>query len=778
MSKLLLSRRLFLSLTGAAATSPLLADGERKKHIQGTVYIDRNGIRGPGMKGVAVSDGRNVVLTDALGRFTLPADHAKARFVSVSIPSGWRTPIHYHPIRSETKDYSFGLTPWAVGKKGQAHRFIQITDTEMSSGPQEHYLKMADELKALAASEKAAFIVHTGDICYEKGLRTHISLINTEKMGVPVFYCLGNHDLVGYGPYGEKLFEEIYGPCWYSFNVAGTHYIVLPMPYGDRSPSFNCDEIAAWMKNDLAVLPKGTPIICFEHDRWTFGDHFDYKGVNLNAHNLKAWVYGHWHYNSVRKQGDVLNITSAPPEKGGIDASASGYRIVNTDTHGKITTDLRYGYNPGSFAANLIQSGICTVSVYKTASRTLRVIANVEGRKIEGKQISAYAWVFSGVHAGDHAKFTAYFQDGSSLDREKTFTKESLLAWQNCAGGEVFMSSPVICNGRIFIGTTDENLRGEGGVTAFDAKTGKRLWKKQMPASVKHSIAAGEGLVFAQDTEGNVCAFRIANGSLAWKDNLGSSPLFSIGGVTLLNGVLYAGTAGWLTAFDAKTGKRLWHGGGWGVGEATPEVPAVDPVTGTIVMGSQWRSLCGNDAKTGKKLWERSDGGLRFRGPLATFEGDHFWITTRDTLYCLKTRTGKTIENIPIPLKNNLLGNGLRPLLAGDLIILTTSKSGIIAVDRKQKKIAWQLATGAGLSYTTPYGHFPDQLIQGSPIQIDEKRCCCAASDGCVYIVEMQTGKCLRKFSFGAPFFGSPLAVDGKFVFVADLGGTVSAIRI
>ena len=45
----------------------------------------------------------------------------------------------------------------------------------------------------------------------KNGLKAHIKLMNTENMDCPVFYCIGNHDLVK-GKYGEELFESIYGP--------------------------------------------------------------------------------------------------------------------------------------------------------------------------------------------------------------------------------------------------------------------------------------------------------------------------------------------------------------------------------------------------------------------------------------------------------------------------------------------------------------------------------------------------------------------------------------
>ena len=58
-------------------------------------------------------------------------------------------------------------------------------------------------------------------------MKKHIEGMNTETMGVPVRYIIGNHDYVD-GKYGEELFESIYGPVWYSFEVGNVHYIVTP----------------------------------------------------------------------------------------------------------------------------------------------------------------------------------------------------------------------------------------------------------------------------------------------------------------------------------------------------------------------------------------------------------------------------------------------------------------------------------------------------------------------------------------------------------------------
>lgn len=166
----------------------------------GRVFVDKNhnGSFDKGekvLKDVKVSDGLNVVKTDANGMYILPG-HERERFVFITLPSGYKAgDKHYHPITAAAGNYDFGLIPYQAGidKKG-AHRFIQVSDTEIFNTTGNE--AWAENIRQYAANEKPAFIIHTGDICYEKGLKEHIELMNTQNMNIPMFYCIGNHDLV------------------------------------------------------------------------------------------------------------------------------------------------------------------------------------------------------------------------------------------------------------------------------------------------------------------------------------------------------------------------------------------------------------------------------------------------------------------------------------------------------------------------------------------------------------------------------------------------------
>ena len=139
------------------------------------------------------------------------------------------------------------------------------------------------------------------------------------------------------GKYGEVLFESIYGPLYYSFDAGNVHYIVTPMPGGDHAPGYTADDVCRWLKNDLAHIRPGTPVVVFNHDLLTYEDAFIFKSknagsINLNEHNLKAWVYGHWHINYMKKQGDVYSVCTSSLDKGGKDHSTTAFRVMHVDS--------------------------------------------------------------------------------------------------------------------------------------------------------------------------------------------------------------------------------------------------------------------------------------------------------------------------------------------------------------------------------------------------------------------------------------------------------------
>lgn len=808
---------LFLLLL-TAATSATAA-------YSGRVFVDKNsnGQFDRGEKtlgGIKVSDGLNVTETAKDGTYTLPG-HARQRFIFITTPSGYKTlNKHYHKIDSRTNGYDFGLLTYhpGIGKDG-SHQYVHVSDTEIfNTEGNEAWVK---NIREYAANENAAFIIHTGDICYENGMKKHIKLMNTENMNVPVFYCIGNHDLVK-GKYGEEVFENNYGPVYYSFDVANVHYIVTPMPGGDHKPGYTRLDVCRWLKNDLAHIKPGTPIVVFNHDILTYGDEFIYKGsetesINLNKHNLKAWVYGHWHINHMKKQGNVYTVCTSSLDKGGIDHSTSAFRIMHVDGKGDFSSELRYSYLNNSICiaspAGHTASPEVTVNVYSSASPARRVTYTCLDRDkpvLRNKRLSQSSdWCWTATlplkktHAGKELtiQVEAEFNNGETVRSEKNFVYlpqqadirltenwdnllgnathtakaaaalDSMpgLAWVKNVGANIYMTSPLIHNGNIYTASVDEDLKGRAHIYALDGKSGEIKWKYPVKSSVKNTIAIDNGLVFAQDVLGNLYAVDCESGKLCWESKLPVNGLPAlIDGLVACDGVVYAGTGKALSAFEARTGRRIWKNEGWSQREGTTST--LTQGNGILIGSVQWSALYGNDSKTGKMLWSVSNHGLRNRGASAAMHGSLLYLISEKSFFILEAATGRIIVRKPLPYNLDATST---PLLTDKEIIFGTANKGLVALDNETLEEKWNCPIGDALIYTAPYSRPTSGTIETSPA-LAGKTVYVGASDGGIYGIDKRTGKIVWKYTTGAPVFSS-VAISGNTLIATDFGGNVYA---
>ena len=287
---------------------------------------------------VSVTNGRHVVKTDKDGKFELKGWH-KARFVAITNPSGYWTEDYYKEISRKTKEYKFTLEKLEIDQTN--HTFLQVTDTEINENGVGEWFEHIDKL---VKETNPAFIIHTGDICYEAGLKQHIKDLNSETFGVPVRYTIGNHDFVD-GKYGERLFEDVYGPVNYSFDVGDIHYIVSSLAYGDRLPKYTAGDVIKWMKADLENVADGKKVVIFNHDVCSDETGFVMKSgatkLDLKKEDVIAWINGHLHYGFVNDYNGILNI-STPALIGGIDGSIGGVRIINVESNKIANIEMSY----------------------------------------------------------------------------------------------------------------------------------------------------------------------------------------------------------------------------------------------------------------------------------------------------------------------------------------------------------------------------------------------------------------------------------------------------
>ena len=490
---------------------------------------------------------------------------------------------------------------------------------------------------------------------------------------------------------------------------------------------------------------------------------------------------------------------------------------MHVDGKGDFSSELRYSYLNNSICiaspAGHTASPEVTVNVYSSASPVRRVTytcLDQDKPVLRDKRLSQSSdWCWTATlplketHAGKELtiQVEAEFKNGETARSEKNFVYlpqqadirltenwdnllgnathtakaatalDSIpgLAWVKNIGANIYMTSPLIHNGNIYTASVDEDLKGRAHIYALDGKSGEIKWKYPVKSSVKNTIAIDNGLVFAQDVLGNLYAVDCESGKLCWESKLPVNGLPAlIDGLVACDGVVYAGTGKALSAFEARTGRRIWKNEGWSQREGTTST--LTQGNGILIGSVQWSALYGNDSKTGKMLWSVSNHGLRNRGASAAMHGSLLYLISEKSFFILEAATGRIIVRKPLPYNLDATST---PLLTDKEIIFGTANKGLVALDNETLEEKWNCPIGDALIYTAPYSRPTSGTIETSPA-LAGKTVYVGASDGGIYGIDKRTGKIVWKYTTGAPIFSS-VAISGNTLIATDFGGNVYA---
>ncbi|WP_233789205.1 PQQ-binding-like beta-propeller repeat protein [Sphingobacterium sp. HMA12] len=777
----------------------LLCSNAMYAQYQGHVFLDLDKNKKmddheKGMSEIVVSDGYEVLPTAADGSFSLKRNE-KAKFIFVRIPAGYKASgTHYIKIDPKLDRYDFGLLQ-DEKQAADKLRFIQITDTETPL-----YGEWIDNIRKFSQQQQAALIMHTGDICYEPGMQFHARQVNSELMGVPTYYTVGNHDLVK-GEYGEKLFEDLFGPVYYSFEAGPAHFVVTPMPSGDYAPSYNQDQVIAWLKKDLALKAKDKPLIFINHDL-IVGKDFVMKGktdsIDLKAYNLKGYLYGHWHNNySFGSREGVAVISTNAPNKGGIDNSVAQFMVIDVDKNGIRNITPKYPYLADHMALIYPQNKQMQIengqnleisaSVYHTEKRVLSVYAtriNQEGAVLEKTKLNnASDWNWRGTITGaahmdqkQAIMLEVNYGDGTQALKKFGWDRESApaallqLTWSKNMGASVWKSSPLVQGQRVYVASMDDAIGGKSKIQALTKQSGETVWTFQTQNSVKQKLAYSKGLILATDMGGTVYAINEKDGKLVWKRELsgGRLPGYVSAGV-VNDGIYYTGAGNYLSAIKADDGTIIWQNQDWNGGEGMPGELLV--TNGYLITGANWNSLFVHDCKTGKLLWKKNDAGLRFRTGGAVADATSFYVAGLNNLFQLDQKTGAVINRTESQDDFKIMAS---PLLTEELLIMPTATNGIKAFDRNSLSEKWNFQTGEALIYTSAYStpdlHKKVGTVE-SGIRYAAGKLFFGGLDGYLYVLNLD-GSLAQKINLGTPILAE-VTIQGNEVYVADFAGNI-----
>jgi len=196
---------------------------------------------------------------------------------------------------------------------------------------------------------RPAFVVVTGDLVQESNNDVqHAELMRISGQlddDIPLYLTTGNCD-VGNTPTAESLriYREKFGPENYSFDVGGSHFVVLnsSVCFDPSEVPDEWDSLVEFLRSDLdAHNPKSAHTVVFMHHP-LFADSADEPDDGmwtvplerrriildqLRKNNVSGVFTGHWHRNHYSTDDDMLMVISGPVGYP-LGDDPSGLRIV------------------------------------------------------------------------------------------------------------------------------------------------------------------------------------------------------------------------------------------------------------------------------------------------------------------------------------------------------------------------------------------------------------------------------------------------------------------
>lgn len=366
---------------------------------EGTNLYGRVYSSGEALAEVCVSDGLQVVKTDAQGVWSMISDRA-SDVVFVTLPRGYEAvadgpvPQFYYLLEADRSRYDFALT-----KTGSddyvllATADIQIDNADRMMVPQSSLTScrnsfVPDFQKTVAElGGRKVYAVSVGDMIFDKNMYLHgfgfpeyRSLIG--EFGVPFFHAIGNHDYDRYiaGDFSTKEpFRRHLGPTWYSVNLGEVHCIALDNVRIDNSGATQgvfgdgfyevelSERQLQWLEADLAsIADKTAPLMIWMHVPLT-SCRLLTPTLNTSFRNAQALVSrlqgfsdvlilsGHWHNNHT----------------GTVPGSAS----IREHNLGSVCGSLWYnvkGFNGGVEYGSATDGAPMGYGIYEISGRTIR----------------------------------------------------------------------------------------------------------------------------------------------------------------------------------------------------------------------------------------------------------------------------------------------------------------------------------------------------------------------------------------------------------------------
>jgi outer membrane protein assembly factor BamB len=323
-----------------------------------------------------------------------------------------------------------------------------------------------------------------------------------------------------------------------------------------------------------------------------------------------------------------------------------------------------------------------------------------------------------------------------------TLADSLALRWKFKTEAEV-KSSAAICQGRVFIGSSDKN------VYALDLQTGSRIWSYQAGDTVEAAPCVLDGRVFVGSSDNFLYALDAGTSTLKWKYETGGQILGAANWTRSPDGqktwILVGSYDNKLHCVDSQTGRPVWT---YETGNYVNGSPALD--NGQCVFGGCDALIHVVSVADGAKVTE-IDSGSYIAASAAFLDGQVYVGNYGNSFLKAEVKAGKIVwqyAESDAPFFSS-------PAVGDEVVVFGGRDEYVHCVRRDDGRQVWKFKT-LGEVNSSP-ALCGDKVVVGS-------------DDGRLYLLRLADGQPVWSYEIGKPVTSSPAVVGGLVVVGCDDG--------
>jgi len=666
---------------------------------------------------------------------------------------------------------------WASASAAEVHRFVQLTDTHISSSQTRDDLRQV--LRAIRLLQpKPEFLLVSGDLT-DIGSRQEWVDFRTimDSCGIP-YYCLaGNHDSRWTGLNSAQI-EQILGQprsfsfLWHGIEIIGLDSALPLEAWGDIEEG----EI----RRLAAESAGGRPCILTTHHplRYPVSNYLSDRPdlfSCLDSLHVALCLVGHGHFFS-RWWADDVPMVMGPAvmrRQGFIIVTLDGDSLrlqVRTGSSATAEQCWSLPLRPARLGCFYLDGPKAGSGVWQWQILTKGVLQGPDPRW-EFQRNSGPWMPLSATASGSWtlSDSTQLWPEGvnvltarACMDSEKyyfrssTFIQENRtvsVLWRENLGGRI--QAPLIASGsRLFAAT------GEGKILALDQRSGRIIWQQRLPGAIVKGLTHGDDRLFAATMDGEVACLAAQSGEIIWRVQIAAAvaaaPRYD-------HGFLYIGAGeGGLFRLAANSGRVTWQ---FPLDLLIQQQPLV--AHDRVYFGCWDRTFYALEAASGREVWKKKFSDSPIFSPATAspaIAGDCvIFIRAAPrpgaaSVYACHVDTGDTLWTYPVS------SHYCPPLVWRDRVLIGGIEGVFYALDWHTGRLLWRVTTGEELFDSKPV--LMDGVIYWSTVK------------GSLFAIDPRSGRVRGRYQAGDGLSFAPLAAAHQTVFAAEVDGFVTALKL